>query len=580
MKILGTLSLHLFAAAVFLAIASHPAEAETLKRVQIRASNAPELATELERSGFDVLAGSIGRDSFDLVVTDGELALLVDRGYAPTTLAVGRPFRDIQAERDAAARAAGATAVPPGYPNLAEILNSLATAAATYPAICEFVDLTARYGTPPTVEGRHLYALKISDNVSVEEDEPAFLLVADHHAREIVTPVIALHAVTELTSSYGSDPAITALVDANEIWIAPVWNPDGYEHVFNINNLWRKNRRVFATGVGVDINRNYPQGWSNACSGSTSPSSETYKGPAPASEAETQTMIAWSLDQRFAKVIDYHSSGRELLRGYACWTHPFDAYLDGEAAAISLASGYGGVTRDPSADGEHYQWQFATMGAYAFLAETHTEFQPSYTSAQTEAALVWPGALWMLDRAIPLWGHVTDAVTGSPVVAAIQYEGVAFQHGEENQSGGADGRYHAFLPAGTYSIRFTADGYEPLVIPGVQVASAASTRLDAALTPESAAIAADSPAGGAIAVSWQSPLFRYRVAEAGQVTLRVVDVRGSVVATLVDQEQAPGQYAVAWQGRNQEGRRVARGSYFYHFETAGAERTGKLLLAE
>ena len=36
------------------------------------------------------------------------------------------------------------------------------------------------------------------------------------------------------------------MVDGNEIWIAPVWNPDGYEYVFTTqDNLWRKNRRVF-----------------------------------------------------------------------------------------------------------------------------------------------------------------------------------------------------------------------------------------------------------------------------------------------------------------------------------------------
>ena len=43
------------------------------------------------------------------------------------------------------------------------------------------------------------------------------------------------------------------------------------------------------------------------------------------------------------------------------------------------------------AEGEHPQWQFAKLGAYAFLIETHTEFQPSYDSALAEAAMVWPG---------------------------------------------------------------------------------------------------------------------------------------------------------------------------------------------
>ena len=43
------------------------------------------------------------------------------------------------------------------------------------------------------------------------------------------------------------------------------------------------------------------------------------------------------------------------------------------------------------AEGEHPQWQFAKLGACAFLIETHTEFQPSYDSGLAEAAMVWPG---------------------------------------------------------------------------------------------------------------------------------------------------------------------------------------------
>jgi carboxypeptidase T len=97
--------------------------------------------------------------------------------------------------------------------------------AAAYPAIVQMVDLTATYGTPATFEGRHMFALKISDNVAVDEDEPAMLIVANHHAREIVTPVIALDAAERLTVGYEADPRIAAAVDSHEIWIAPTWNP-------------------------------------------------------------------------------------------------------------------------------------------------------------------------------------------------------------------------------------------------------------------------------------------------------------------------------------------------------------------
>jgi carboxypeptidase T len=370
---------------------------------------------------------------------------------------------------------------PPNYLDLDGVVARMQEFAAAYPAIVRFVDVTESYGTPVTFEGRRMYALKISDNVSADEDEPAMLIVANHHAREIITPVIALTAAERLTAGYGTDPQITAAVDGHEIWIAPTWNPDGYNHVFVGDNFWRKNRRVFASGVGVDQNRNYPQGWSTSCGGSTSVNSETYRGPSSASEAETRTLMTWSQAERFAKVIDYHSNGREVLYGYRCLSHPFTNWMRQEAIALSQSSGYGGAVRLPSAEGEHYEWQFARMGAYAFLIETHSEFQPPYESAVEEAEMLWPGILTVLERPISITGHVTDATTGAPLAARIDVLNVAFPNGEANGSGGPYGSYHMFLPPGTYDVRFSASGYAP-VVNRVSVTAASSEIVDVQLS--------------------------------------------------------------------------------------------------
>jgi len=455
------------------------AAADPLRHVRLDTPGARELALDLEHAGFDVLWGSVTDNSLELIVSVPYLQRLRDQGFTPTILAVGRPFRDIQAERQ---KDAGDD-VPPGYPDLPTIIAEMNAAAAAYPAICEVVNVTFRYDMPPTCDGHDLYAVRISDNVSQEEDEPAVLIVSCHHAREIVTPVHALYAIEQFTTLYGTDPQITAAVDNNEIWIAPVWNPDGYTYVFDVDNMWRKNRHVFPTGTGVDQNRNYPFGWDNGCSGSTDPSSETYKGPSAGSEIETQTMMAWSEDQRFAKILDYHSYGREALWAYACWTHPFDNYLRQEAVALATASGYGGSVRAPSADGEHYQWQLATKGALANLVETHTSFQPSYNSALTETLTMWPGILWMVEHPLPLWGHVTNGLTGEPVDATVSLVGISMPNGETNASAGPFGRYQFFVPPGTYDIEIEAAGYESTTVSGIVVDADGSTQFDITLTP-------------------------------------------------------------------------------------------------
>ncbi len=427
----------------------------TLSYIKIEVENAEKHASILLSDGFDVLRETVSKTTLELIVNANELQTLKDKGYSINILSIGRPFREIQKEQYA-----GFVSPPPGYPDLNAIINEMNSVESNYSNIAKVVDLTSTYNTTPTYEGRHLYAIKISDNVSIDEDEPNFLMVSCHHAREIVTPVIALYAINQFTSNYGSDPQITNFVDGYEIWICPVWNPDGYEYVFNVDNMWRKNRHPYFGYYGVDLNRNYPFGWDSPCGGSTSPFSETYKGPSAASEEETQTMIAFSNDQHFTKIIDYHSYAREVLYGYCCHSHPFSSYFQNEAVGISNAAGYGGSIRVPSAEGEHYEWQIAVNGSYANLMETHTEFQPTYASACAEAVQIWPSTLWILNRAIPLSGHVTDSVTGNPVKSKISLIGITFPNGEEFNSEPNYGRYHMFIPPGTYNVKFEAPNYQ------------------------------------------------------------------------------------------------------------------------
>jgi hypothetical protein len=122
------------------------------------------------------------------------------------------------------------------------------------------------------------------------------------------------------------------------------------------------------------------------------------------------------------------------------------------------------------------------MGAYAFLIETHTQFQPTYTSAVSEATLVWPGILSVLERPISISGHVTDATTGEPLVATISLPGITFSNGETNSSGGQYGAYHMFLPPGTYNVRFSAPGYATQTH-SVAVTATSANVLDVTLSP-------------------------------------------------------------------------------------------------
>ncbi|KYK34025.1 MAG: hypothetical protein AYK22_00905 [Thermoplasmatales archaeon SG8-52-3] len=430
-------------------------EIQTSSQVIIKVDNAPKVAKYLISEGFDVFYNTITENSFELIVTPDELDILKSKGYNFTIISYGRPFIEIQSERNQYIIGE----VPPGYLDHTQIIEEMYGYESLFPSICKVYDLTDTYGLSATYDDNHIYAIKISDNVEEDEDEPNFLMVSCHHAREIVTPVIALYSIDQFTANYGSDPDITALVDEYEIWISPVWNPDGYDYVYYFDNMWRKNRQPYSPGIGVDLNRNYPFGWDSECSGSTDPTSETYKGPSSASEVETQTMIEFSNDRHFTKVLDYHSHGQEVLYGYCCHSHPFSSFIQSEATDLSNIVGYGGYIRVPSAEGENYEWQIASNGSYANLIETHITFQPEYNSAVAEAEQLWPGTIWMLERPISVSGHVIDSITGEPLVAKINLQGITFPNDEEFFSEPRYGRYHLFLPPGTYDIEFSLDNY-------------------------------------------------------------------------------------------------------------------------
>ncbi|MBN2288123.1 MAG: VCBS repeat-containing protein [Candidatus Glassbacteria bacterium] len=64
----------------------------------------------------------------------------------------------------------------------------------------------------------------------------------------------------------------------------------------------------------------------------------------------------------------------------------------------------------------------------------------------------------------------------------------------------------------------------------------------------------------------------------GQVRLNVYNLRGALAASLVDEFQGPGTYAVEWDGRDRQGRDLPSGVYFYRLESEDLVITRKMVL--
>ncbi len=94
---------------------------------------------------------------------------------------------------------------------------------------------------------------------------------------------------------------------------------------------------------------------------------------------------------------------------------------------------------------------------------------------------------------------------------------------------------------------------------------------------------ADVPAAYGLSQNYPNPFnpmttIKYDIKEKGAVTVKVYNVAGQLVRTLVNGTKDAGSYAVTWNGKNERGARVASGIYFYKMETKGYSATKKLVL--
>jgi hypothetical protein len=70
----------------------------------------------------------------------------------------------------------------------------------------------------------------------------------------------------------------------------------------------------------------------------------------------------------------------------------------------------------------------------------------------------------------------------------------------------------------------------------------------------------------------------YEIPAPGRVKLRVFDISGHLVKTLVDEEEVSGSHEAAWNGGDEDGREVPSGIYFFRLDADGFSQTCKTLL--
>lgn len=339
-----------------------------------------------------------------------------------------------------------------GYTSCDDIFKRIDKLEQDYPTLCK----KSVWGK--SVGARDLSALKISDNVSEDENEPEMMFDAGIHGDEVGGPENAIMFAEDLCKKYGQDTRITQLLDTREVWIYVMVNPDGRV----------RNTRYNANGI--DCNRNYG-----------------YMATNGFSEPETRGVRDCILDNQFAIQITYHSGMIALLYP---WCRVPTAIPDKNkhifmAETYEAASDYGTIRivqsyNDYQTTGETIEFAYGAAGNLILTMEISVDKHPSDIMGYYNKS--YDAMIEMIEYAgYGVEGTITNATTGDPVGGVIFINDFF-----PNYADPVVGDYHKFLNAGSYTMRVFANGYTSTTVSNVSVQEKNSTVKDIALEPDNA----------------------------------------------------------------------------------------------
>lgn len=303
------------------------------------------------------------------------------------------------------------------YHSYKELETDLIALENSYPHLAKVFDIGN------SLEKRNIYALKISDNVNLDEGEAEVFFVGCHHAREWISVEVPFLIGKYLVENYEKSTRIKELVDQSEIWIVPLLNPDGLEYSIHVYRYWRKNRRNNSDGTyGVDLNRNYSYNWGYDDEGSSPhPSSGTYRGTSPFSEPETQVIRDFFAQRNLQAALSYHNYSQIILYPWSYTTEATnrDELLDEMASEMSrlmkdVNGSFYGYGQAGSylylSNGDTADWAFGTYGIPSFTIELPPVdvLHGGFFNAEEDIRSIFeenlPAALFLIDWSIKNFG--------------------------------------------------------------------------------------------------------------------------------------------------------------------------------
>uniref|UniRef100_A0A7C4YEP2 T9SS type A sorting domain-containing protein n=1 Tax=candidate division WOR-3 bacterium TaxID=2052148 RepID=A0A7C4YEP2_UNCW3 len=405
------------------------------------------------------------------------------------------------------------------YHNYASMVSKLDSIVSQYPAIAK------KYIVGTTQQGRTIWALKISDNVELDEREPEVRFIGIIHGDEPIGCELTLYLADTLTKSYGIDSYLTSLVNDREIYLIPMFNVDGREN----------SSRFYANGV--DPNRNFPV-----------PDGSIGDDGTYTIFQETQNLMDWSDTMNFVLSVTYHS-GAKIVNYQWDYTN---AYPPLYSLIRKIAIGYAirndtiFYSPDPSwcadsgtvrgylwypAPGSLQDWSYHWTGCIDYTIELNSSKWPS----SSKLPVIWENnkksMLWLIEQAGKgIRGIVKDSITGNTIQAEYSIQGV-----NKTFRTGKNGDFSRPLLNGNWTLVFTKTGYFEKVVSNIPVSFDSTTFIEVLMKPISGMIE-DTMHLSIIIEKYPflKESFLYFIPESGNYSLKIFDLSGRIVKNIFD----------------------------------------------
>jgi hypothetical protein len=458
------------------------------------------------------------------------------------------------------------------YPTYEQYIAMMTDFANNNPSLCRLVDA----GTTPG--GRKILFAVISDNVTVREPEPRFMYTSTMHGNETAGYVFMLRLIDTLLSSYNANNATFCnLINNMEIWINPLANPDGTYK--GGNNTVTK--AIRGNSNNVDLNRNFP---------------DAIMGPNPdgnPTQPETQIFMNIASEYYFTMSANFHS-GVEVVN-YP-WDHQLTPLTADNNWWVMVSRQYADLAHKINKNYMKFMDNGITLGAAWYIIyggrqdymnyfkngrECTVELNGgSYILAENKLNLYWK---YNFSSLIAYMNQALFGLTGtvSDNKGPLQGVKISLATDKDNSEVYTDesGKYYRLLFGGKYNVTFSADGYKPLTVNNVTVKNNEAKVLNVTLSKsndkplfsifERDGIQNGVPAKYDLSQNYPNPFnpvtkMNFDIPENGLISLKVYDILGKEVATLVNEVRDAGYYTVTFNAS-----KLSSGVYFYRLSANG-----------